>query len=314
MQQNSMMQLSAVDEVLPFSRLLFLGLQHVLDMYAGDIAVPLIVSEALQLPASETVTLIYSSLFVAGIVTLIQCLGVWKFGARLPVMMGATFLSVTPMISMGLESHIGLQGYYGALLVSGALGILIAPLMGQILQLFPPVVSGSLITLLGLSLMGVAINWVGGGQPTVDRVVNGVSVTSANPAYGGPQRLGLAILVIVVILLFRKFGRGIWQSLATLVGIIIGTIVAIPLGEFHAPNLTNRSWIAFTPPAVEAGARRLGCRRIRLTVGKANEAARLLYEQRGYRVVGESESRGLLSPAGEIIHEREPVWEMTKSL
>ena len=90
MQQNSMTQLSAVDEVLPFSRLLFLGLQHVLVMYAGDVAVPLIVSEALQLPASDTVTLINSSLFAAGIVTLIQCLGVWRFGARLPLMMGAT--------------------------------------------------------------------------------------------------------------------------------------------------------------------------------------------------------------------------------
>ena len=114
---------------------------------------------------------------------------------------------------------------------------LIAPLMGNLLDLFPRVVSGSLITLLGLSLMGVAINWVGGGEPTVDRVVNGVAVTSANPAYGSPQRLGLAILVLVVILFLRKLGRGIWQSLATLVGVIIGTLVAIPLGEFHAPNL-----------------------------------------------------------------------------
>jgi NCS2 family nucleobase:cation symporter-2 len=247
-QQNSMMQFSAVDEVLPFSRLLFLGLQHVLVMYAGDVAVPLIVSQALQLPASQTVMLINSSLFVAGIVTLIQCLGVWKFGARLPVMMGATFLSVAPMISMGLESHIGLQGYYGALLVSGALGILIAPFMAQFLELFPPVVSGSLITLLGLSLMGVAINWVGGGQPTIDRLVNGVSVISANPGYGSPQRLGLAILVLVVILFLRKFGREIWRSLAPLVGIIIGTIVAIPFGEFHASKLTNLPWIAFTLP------------------------------------------------------------------
>jgi xanthine/uracil permease len=94
---------------------------------------------------------------------------------------------------------------------------------------FEQLVSGSLITLLGLSLMGVAINWVGGGQPTVDRFVNGVSVISANPAYGSPQRLGLAILVPVLILSLRKFGRGMWQSLATLVGIIIGTTVAIPL-------------------------------------------------------------------------------------
>ena len=238
----------AVDEMLPFSRLLFLGLQHVLVMYAGDVAVPLIVSEALQLPASQTVMLINSSLFVAGIVTLIQCLGVWKFGARLPVMMGATFLSVAPMISIGLEAHIGLRGYYGALLVSGALGILIAPLMAQILGLFPPVVSGSMITLLGLSLMGVAINWVGGGQPTVNRVVNGVSVTSVNPAYGSPQKLGLSILVLVVIIFLRKFGREIWRSLAPLVGMIIGIVVAIPLGEFHAPKLTNLPWMAFTLP------------------------------------------------------------------
>jgi uracil-xanthine permease len=120
--------------------------------------------------------------------------------------------------------------------------------MAQILGLFPPVVSGSMITLLGLSLMGVAINWVGGGQPTVDRIVDGVSVTSINPAYGSPQRLGLSILVLVVILLLRKFGREIWRSLAPLVGIIIGTIVAIPFGEFQAPNLTNFQWVAFTLP------------------------------------------------------------------
>ena len=243
---------SAVDEMLPFGRLLILGLQHVLVMYAGDIAVPLIISEALHLPAAQTVVLINSSLFAAGIATLIQCLGIWKFGARLPVMMGATFLSIAPMISMGLDPHIGLPGFYGALLVSGALGVLIAPLMGRLLGLFPPVVTGSLITLLGLSLLGVAINWVGGGQPTIDRVVDGVTLSAPNPNYGTPQRLGLAFLVLLVILFLTKFGRGIWHSLATLAGIVIGTLVAIPLGEFHPPHLaasaSHSSWIAFALP------------------------------------------------------------------
>src|ERR1700728_2074918 len=163
-QQNPAIPVSApvssVDEVLPFSRRLLLGLQHVLVMYAGDIAVPLIVSEALHLPAAQTVVLINSSLLVAGVATLVQCLGVWKFGVRLPVMMGATFLSVTPMISMGLDPGIGLQGFYGAVLVSGALGILIAPTVGRHLGLFPPVVSGSVITLLGITLIGVATNWM----------------------------------------------------------------------------------------------------------------------------------------------------------
>jgi xanthine permease len=248
-QQNPAMTVSAVDERLPFNRLLLLGLQHVLVMYAGDIAVPLIVSQALHLPAAQTVVLINSSLFVAGIATLIQSLGIWKFGARLPVMMGATFLSIAPMISMGLDPHIGLPGFYGALLVSGALGILIAPVMGRLLGLFPPVVSGSLITLLGLSLLGVAINWVGGGQPTIDRLVDGVTLSAPNPNYGTPQRLGLAFLVLLVILLLTKFGRGIWHNLATLAGIVIGTLVAIPLGEFHPPHLAVSSHLArFSTP------------------------------------------------------------------
>jgi uric acid transporter len=246
-QQRSAMTRHAVDEVLPLPRLLLLGLQHVLVMYAGDIAVPLVVSAALHLPAPQTVVLINSSLFVAGIVTLVQCLGVWKFGARLPVMMGSTFLSVAPMVSMGLEPGIGLRGYYGALMVSGLLGILIAPGMGRISGLFPPVVTGSLITLLGLSLMGVAIRWTG-GQATVERVVNGVTVTAPNPAYGSPQRLGLAMLVLLVILCFSRFGRGIWRSLATLAGIAAGTVAAVPLGEFHAPRLPDSSWISFVRP------------------------------------------------------------------
>src|SRR5258705_11693007 len=117
--------------------------------------------------------------------------------------------------------------------------IRIAPLVGEILGLFPPVVTGYIIALLGLSLMGVAINWVGGGQPTVDRVVDGVSVTSINPAYGSPQRLGLSILVLVVILLLRRFGREIWRSLALLVGISIGTCTTMQLRAVQAPNLTS---------------------------------------------------------------------------
>jgi uric acid transporter len=240
------------DEKLPPHRLLLLGFQHVLVMYAGDIAVPLIVSEALHLPVDQTVVLINSSLLVAGVATLIQCLGVWKFGVRLPVMMGATFLSVAPMISMGLDPEIGLQGFYGAVLVSGALGILIAPTVGRHLGLFPPVVSGSVITLLGITLIAVATNWMGGGRPTLNHLAGGVTMVSPNPAFGTLPRLGLAVLVLAVILLFDKFGRGIWRNVAALAGIILGSLAAIPLGEFAAPQASHSSsasgWIAFTLP------------------------------------------------------------------
>ena len=123
-------------------------------------------------------------------------------------MMGATFLSVSPMIAMGLDPGIGLSGFYGALLVSGLVGILIAPLIGRILPLFPAVVTGSLITLLGISLLSVAMNWAGGGNP-------------ATPEYGNLTGLALALLVFIVILLLTKYARGIWNSLAIMLGMTI---------------------------------------------------------------------------------------------
>jgi uric acid transporter len=156
------------------------------------------------------------------------------------------------MISMGLDPGVGLRGFYGAVLVSGAVGILIAPAVGRHLGLFPPVVSGSVITLLGITLIGVATNWMGGGASSVDRVVDGVTMVSPNPAFGTLPRLGLAVLVLAVILLFDKFGRGIWRNVAPLAGMVIGTLVAIPLGEFAIPHATHASsasdWIAFTAP------------------------------------------------------------------
>src|SRR2546430_1849288 len=115
-------------------------------MYAGNVAVPLLVAGELKLPPDQTAFLITADLFAAGLATLIQTLGFWKFGARLPVMMGATFLSVGPIIAMGLDPGIGLPGFYGALLASGLIGVLIAPLVSRILALFPGVVTGSLIT------------------------------------------------------------------------------------------------------------------------------------------------------------------------
>jgi len=216
-------------------RLAALGFQHVLVMYAGNVAVPLLVAEALKLPPDQTAFLINSGLFAAGIATLIQTLGIPGFGARLPVMMGATFLSVSPMIAMGLDPGIGLPGFHGALLVSGLAGILIAPLIGRILPLFPAVVTGSLITLLGISLLSVAMNWAAGGDP-------------ANPAYGDLKGLAVALFVFLVILLLTKFARGIWNSLAIMLGILAGTLLAIPLGWIHMEGMSQAPWVAFVEP------------------------------------------------------------------
>lgn len=238
----------AVSERPTIGRLFVLGLQHVLVMYAGNVAVPLLVAEALKLPSDQTAFLINAGLFAAGIATLIQSLGIWKFGARLPVMMGATFLSVAPAIAIGADRDLGLPAFCGALLVSGLIGVLIAPLIGRILALFPPVVTGSLITLLGISLMSVAINWAGGGSPSIDRTIEGVPMSTPNRAYGEISGLAVALFVFIVILLTSKYARGIWHSLATMIGILAGTLISVPLHNFRIEGLAGASWVAFTVP------------------------------------------------------------------
>jgi NCS2 family nucleobase:cation symporter-2 len=241
-------QVQPVDQRLPGAKLAALGLQHVLVMYAGTVAVPLIVGGALNLPKDQLAYLINADLFAAGIATLIQSLAIWKFGIRLPVMMGVTFAAVSPMIAIGVDPSIGLLGIYGAVIASGLFGIAVAPLMGRLLGLFPPIVTGSVITLIGVSLLGVGINWAAGGQPTMRAVVNGVAQTVPNPAYGDPLHLVVAAFVLVVVLLLTKYGRGLVSSIAVLLGIAVGTVVAAALGLVSLTGLADASWIAVVTP------------------------------------------------------------------
>jgi xanthine/uracil permease len=147
-----------VDEILPTPRLLALGLQHVLVMYAGAVAVPLIIGRALKLSPEEVAFLISADLFACGLATLVQCIGFPGVGIRLPVMMGVTFASVGPMLSMAAAPDIGLLGIYGSVISAGIFGILAAPFISRLLPLFPPVVTGTIIPVIGISLMRVGIN------------------------------------------------------------------------------------------------------------------------------------------------------------
>src|SRR5947209_18942130 len=180
-----------VDQMLPFPRLLALGLRHVLVTYAWAGAVPLIVVRSLKLPAEDVAFLISADLFAGGLATLVQCIGFPGVGIRLPVMMGVTFASVGPMLSMAAAPDIGLLGIYGSVIAAGIFGILAAPFISRLLPLFPPVVTGTIILVIGVSLMRVGINWAGGGLPTLTRAVDGQSVTVPNPTYGALE--GLAI-------------------------------------------------------------------------------------------------------------------------
>jgi xanthine permease len=237
-----------VDELLPYPRLLTLGLQHVLVMYAGAVAVPLIIGRALKLPPEEIAFLISADLFACGLATLVQCIGFPGVGIRLPVMMGVTFASVGPMLSMAAAPDLGLLGIYGSVIAAGIFGVLAAPFISRLLPLFPPVVTGTIILVIGISLMRVGVNWAGGGLPTLTKVVDGVPGAFPNPAYGQLQGLGIALFVLVVILAFIRWGAGFVANVAVLLGIIAGAVLATLLGVMHFDRVLSARWIDIVIP------------------------------------------------------------------
>lgn len=202
-----------VDEVLPGAQLTLLGLQHVLVMYAGVVTAPLVIGGALGLARQEIAFLISAALFVAGLVSLIQTVGFRGFGIKLPVMMGVSFTGVGPMLAIGANPDLGLNGIYGSMLVAGLIGIFISPLMGRMLRFFPPVVMGTEILMVGLSLMTVSANWAAGGI--------------GNPEYGALRYIGIAFMVLLFILLVVKYARGLVANMAVLMGIIFGLALSV---------------------------------------------------------------------------------------
>jgi NCS2 family nucleobase:cation symporter-2 len=237
-----------VDEVLPVPKLLTLGLQHVLVMYAGAVAVPLILGRALKMSPEDVAFLISADLFACGLATLIQSVGFPGVGIRLPVMMGVTFASVGPMLSMAAAPDIGLLGIYGAVIAAGLFALVAAPFISRLLPLFPPVVTGTIILVIGISLMRIGINWAGGGLPTLTKVVDGVAGAFPNPGYGQLSGLGIALFVLVVILALIRWGSGFIANVSVLLGIIAGAALATALGVMSYDKVVAAAWVDYVMP------------------------------------------------------------------
>lgn len=270
MQQNiSPAGFDPVDERIPTPRLLTLGFQHVLVMYAGAIAVPLIVGRALQLQPADVAFLISADLFVCGIVTIIQSFGVTQwFGIRLPVMMGVTFAAVGPMIAIATANPgpEGARMMFGAIMAAGVIAMLLAPLVGRLLRFFPSVVTGTVILVIGVNLLPVGINWIFGLPvgATAPKIVSpeakawldsaiaagGVPAdvklapTVLNPEYASLSRIMIAIVVLGSILLIARFGKGFIANVAVLMGIVIGGILAASLGMMDLHKVGEAAWFA----------------------------------------------------------------------
>jgi len=237
-----------VDERLPLLKLFPLALQHVLVMYAGAVAVPLIIGRALKLSPQDVAFLISADLFACGIATLVQSVGLPGIGIRLPVMMGVTFASVGPMLAMAAAPEIGLLGIYGSVIAAGIFAFLVAPFVSRMLPLFPPVVTGTIIMVIGISLMRVGINWAGGGLPTLTKVVDGVPGAFPNPAYAQLEGLGIALFVLIAILCLIRWGTGFIANVSVLLGIIAGAILAALLGLMHFDKVASAPWADFVVP------------------------------------------------------------------
>ncbi len=209
-----------------------LGLQHVMAMYAGAIAVPLIIGNALHLTAEQLAYLIAADMFTCGLATLLQVVSTRYFGSGLPVVLGCTFTAVGPIIAIASTSN--LPTAYGAIIISGLFVVLAAPLYGKVLRFFPKIVTGSVVTIIGLSLIPVAMNNVAGGQGSAD--------------FGALHNLLLALVTLIVILLVNRFATGFLRSISVLVGLFVGTLLAYMLGMAHFGAVGEASWLRVAQP------------------------------------------------------------------
>lgn len=233
-----------VDEKLPLPKLAALGLQHVLVMYAGAIAVPLIIGGALRLTKEDIAFLIAADLFCCGLVTIIQSLGIGKIGIRLPMMMGVTFTAVAPIIATGSNPLLGLPAVFGGVMAAGVFTLLVAPYASRLLRWFPPVVTGSVVLIIGLSLMRVGINWAAGGNPTI----HGPNGMIANPNYGVPSHLAISGIVLLTILFIIAYCKGFLANIAVLIGIITGFLITLALGQVNFVGMKSTGWFQLITP------------------------------------------------------------------
>ncbi|OUM32997.1 uracil permease [Pseudomonas putida] len=229
------------DENLGVGANLAYGLQHVLTMYGGMIAVPLIIGQAAGLSAGDVGLLIAASLFAGGLATLLQTLGIPFFGCQLPLVQGVSFASVATMVAIiGNDGTGGMQVVFGAVIVSSLVGLLITPLFSRIIKYFPPLVTGIVITTIGLTLMPVTARWAMGGN-------------SQAADFGSPANIGLAAFTLASVLLLSKLGSASLSRLSILLAIVIGTLAAMATGMADFSQALQGPWMAM-PEVLHFGA------------------------------------------------------------
>lgn len=207
---------------------IILGFQHIFAAFGGIIVVPLVIAGALKFDTDTSMSLISASILSAGIATIIQARGIGKVGARVACIMGTDFTFVSPSISVG--SVLGLPGIIGATILGSFLEIILSYFIKPLMKIFPPLVTGTVVSLIGLTLLPVSIDWAAGGVGSAD--------------YGSLTNVSIAMVVMMITLLLNRYGKGMLSSASVLIGMAVGYIICIPLGKVDFSSVTQANFIA----------------------------------------------------------------------
>ena len=217
-----------VDDNPSISKKIIFGIQHIFAAFGGIIVVPLVIASALGLDVKTTTALISATILASGLATIIQARGVGKIGSRVACIMGTDFTFVSPSISVG--TVLGLPGIIGATILGAFLEIILSFFIKPLMKLFPPLVTGTVVCLIGLTLLPVAIDWAAGGSGAVN--------------YGDLKNISIAGIVLIITLILNIYGKGMISSASILIGMIIGYIICIPLGMVDFTSIKEASWVS----------------------------------------------------------------------
>jgi len=226
----------ATNKKMPLNQSIPLGIQHVFAMFAGNITVPLIVAGVFGVTTGEKIFLIQMALFAAGVATIIQTVGYKNIGARLPIIQGTSFAFIPIMLPF---KAFGLGAIFTAAFIGGIFQILIGKMLKPIRHMFPPLVTGIVVLMIGVSLLKVGITYAGGGKYLLDKVPD---------AFGSVKHLTIAFSVLIVAIIANLRGKGMVSSASILIGIIAGFIVAAFLKEIRWEKIAEAGWFAFPMP------------------------------------------------------------------
>ena len=237
-----------VDQVPPIGKLTVLGIQHVLAFYAGAVVVPLVIASGLGLDKHTLVHLINADLLTCGIATIIQSAGIGRFiGVKLPLIQGVTFTAVSPLIAIGAaatppgaDPTTGLATMYGSIIAVGLIVFLVAPFFAKLLRFFPPIVTGTLLTVMGTTLLSVS---AGDIVAWADKATDDAAKAAATY-----EALGFAFGTIAIIVIIQRLFKGFMGTLSVLLALLIMTAVAFALGKTDFSGVGEATWLGITTP------------------------------------------------------------------